>query len=53
MIATFELNEFNFVNIKISLMLLLQVKMVVIFKLTVKISVNNTHGSNDGRHIQA
>ena len=38
MVATFKLNKVGFVNIKISLMLLLRMMMVAIFKLTDNIS---------------
>ena len=56
MIITFKLN--NFVNIKMSLKLLLQGMMVNIFMLIYMISVsddviNVTLASDDGRHIQA
>ena len=48
----------NFVNIKISFMLLLQMNMVAIFKMRNKISdswdnINVTLVSDDGRHKQA
>ena len=57
MVATFKLKKDNIVNIKISLMLLLQM-MVAIFKLTNNISdfqeiIDVTLANDDGRHIQA
>ena len=58
MVAKFKDKKANFVNIKISLMLLLQMNMVAIFKMQNKISdswdnINVTLASDDGRHIQA
>ena len=58
MIITFKLNKINFVNIKMSLKLLLQGMMVNIFMLIYMTSVsqdviNVTLASDDGRHIQA
>ena len=52
------LNKTNFVNIKISLMLLLQVMVVAIFKLTDRISdsqdiIDVTLASDDDHHIQS
>ena len=57
MIITFKFNKINFVNIKISLMLLLQGMMVAIFKLIYMIfvsqdTINVTLASHDGRQIQ-
>ena len=56
--ATFKLNKVNFVNIKISLTLILQMMMVALFKLTDSISdfqkyIDDTVASDDGCHIQA
>ena len=58
MVATFKLNKVDFVNIKISLMLLLQMVVVTIFKLTNNISdvqdiIDVTLANDDGRHIEA
>ena len=58
MVAKFKDKKANFVNIKISFMLLLQMNMVAIFKMRNKISdswdnINVTLASDDGRHIQA
>ena len=56
--TAFKLNKGNFGNIKISLLLLLQMMMVTIFKLTNNISdfldiIDVTLANDDGRHIQA
>ena len=58
MVTKFKDKKANFVNIKISFMLLLQMNMVAIFKMRNKISdswdnINVTLASDDGRHIQA
>ena len=58
MVAKFKDKKANFVNIKISFMLLLQMNMVAIFKIRNKISdcwdnINVTLASDDGRHVQA
>ena len=58
MVAKLKDKKDNFVNIKISFMLLLQMNMVAIFKMRNKISdsldnINVTLASDDGRHIQA
>ena len=58
MVFTFKLNKDNFVNIKISLILLLQMMMVTKFKITNNISdfqdiIDVTLTNDNGRHIQA
>ena len=57
MVAAFKLNKVDFVNIKISLMLLLRMMMVAIFKLTDNISnfhdiIDVTPVCDDGCPIQ-
>ena len=57
MVATFKLNKVDFVNIKISLMLLLRMMMIAIFKLTDNISdfhdiIDVTPVCDDGCPIQ-
>ena len=57
MVETFKLNKVDFVNIKISLMLLLRMMMVAIFKLTDNISdfhdiIDFTPVCDDGCPIQ-
>ena len=58
MVAKFKLNEENFVDIKISLMLLLQMMTVAILKITNDIGefkdiIDVTLANYDGRNIQA